>query len=151
LTDYRISDSIWLDQGSLAVAAGAQLYVFDKRIQNLDIRGQQEVDAHCYQAKTIFDICQRLNGPLPVYHPQFLQQAILAGLFLASEIHLPLGKLQLVRDLLEKLERILRDKVSSETVKSRLGDTLEIDTFLDTPLIEFFTKGQVRLHVQKQH
>ena len=61
------------------MAAGAQLYVFDKRIQNLDIRGHLQLDAHKYQLDSIFDVCQRLNGPLPVYHPQFLQQAILTG------------------------------------------------------------------------
>jgi hypothetical protein len=63
----------------LAIAAGAQLYVFDKRIQNLDMRGEQQLEAHSYQVESIFDLCQRLNGPLPVYHPQFLQQAILTG------------------------------------------------------------------------
>ena len=63
------------------MAAGAQLYVFDKKIQNLDTRGQQQLDIRKYQLDTIFDVCQRLNGPLPVYHPQFLQQAILTGVF----------------------------------------------------------------------
>ena len=80
LTEFRISDSIWLDRGSLAVAAGAQLYVFDKSIKELDVREQLQLDAHNYPLDNIFDVCQRLNGPLPVYHPQFLQQAILAGI-----------------------------------------------------------------------
>jgi len=83
LTDYKISDSVWLDQGSLAVAAGAQLFVFDKNLKNLDIRGKLHLDAHNYPLDNIFDVCLRLNGPLPVYHPQFLQQAILAGKSLA--------------------------------------------------------------------
>lgn len=80
LTEFKISDSIWLDSGSLAVAAGAQLYVFDKSLKELDIREQVQLDAHNYAMDSIFDVCQRLNGPLPVYHPQFLQQAILAGI-----------------------------------------------------------------------
>jgi len=80
LTEFRISDSIWLDRGSLAVAAGAQLYVFDKSLKELDMREQLQLDAHSYPLDNIFDVCQRLNGPLPVYHPQFLQQAILAGI-----------------------------------------------------------------------
>jgi len=79
LTQFKISDSIWLDNGSLAVAAGAQLYVFDKSLEELDIREQVQLDAHSYAMDNIFDVCRRLNGPLPVYHPQFLQQAILAG------------------------------------------------------------------------
>jgi len=61
------------------VAAGPQIYLFDNTIQNLDIRGNTHLDVHNYQIKTIFEMCRRLNGPLPVYHPQFLQQAILAG------------------------------------------------------------------------
>src|SRR5579871_4386768 len=80
LTTYRISDSIWLDQGLLAVAAGSQLYLFDKTVINLDLRGSLVFDAHSYPLDSIFDVCQRVNGPLPVYHPQFLQQAILAGI-----------------------------------------------------------------------
>lgn len=48
-------------------------------MRNLDIRGQIQLDVHKYKFKDIFDVCQRVNGPLPVYHPQFLQQAILAG------------------------------------------------------------------------
>jgi len=79
LTEYRISDSIWLDQGALAVAAGPQLYLFDKSLKDLDIRGNLHLDAHNYPLNDIFQVCQRLNGPLPVYHPQFLEQAILAG------------------------------------------------------------------------
>jgi len=61
------------------VAAGPQIYVFDKSIQNLDFRGQIQADTSSYKHDNIFDLCQRLNGPLPVYHPQFLQQAILTG------------------------------------------------------------------------
>lgn len=125
------------------MAAGAQLYVFDKSIQNLDIRGQQQLDVRSYQADTIFEICQRLNGPLPVYHPQFLQQAILTGIFLSSVINIPSGKLQLVRSLLEKLERLLTYKLSNKKVESGLGDSTKIDTFLDTPLADFFASGQV--------
>jgi len=44
------------------------------------MREQLQLDAHSYPLDNIFDVCQRLNGPLPVYHPQFLQQAILAGI-----------------------------------------------------------------------
>lgn len=125
------------------MAAGAQLYVFDKSIQNLDIRGQQQLDVHSYHAETIFDICQRLNGPLPVYHPQFLQQAILTGISSASVIDLLSGKLQLVRNLLGKLERLLTNNVSGDKSESGLGTHTEIDTFLDTPLSEFFAGAQV--------
>ena len=37
------------------------------------------MDAHNYPLDDIFQVCRRLNGPLPVYHPQFLEQAILSG------------------------------------------------------------------------
>jgi RAVE protein 1 C terminal len=70
---------MWLEQGSLAVAAGPQLYVFDKTLKDMDIRGHLHLDAHNYPLDNVFDVCRRLNGPLPVYHPQFLQQLILSG------------------------------------------------------------------------
>jgi len=57
-------------------------------------------------------------------------------------IHLMLGKLQLVKTLLEKLESLLTDKFSDETVK--LENDIDVNTFLDTPLCEFIKSEQVR-------
>jgi hypothetical protein len=95
----------------------------------LDIRGRLHLDAHNYPLDNIFDVCSRLNGPLPVYHPQFLQQAILAGMCPRRPFYC-VGKLQLVKTLLQKLERILSSKYDS----NQRGKALSIDTFLGTPL-----------------
>ena len=54
-----------------------------------------------------------------------------------------LGKLRLVKDLLEKLEHLLANPVRGEENESELLDTSEINTFLDTPLFEFVAGGQV--------
>jgi hypothetical protein len=62
------------------VAAGTQLYVFENSLKELDITEQFPFNFQRQSLHTIFDVSRRLNGPLPVYHPQFLQQAILAGL-----------------------------------------------------------------------
>lgn len=138
LTNYRISDSTWLDQGSLAVAAGPQLYVFDKTLKDMDIRGNLHLDAHNYPLDNIFDVCLRLNGPLPVYHPQFLQQLILSGI-LECILTDEQGKLHLVNTLLTKLQQILNDHEAN--INS--FDTSAISTFLETPLSNFLETAQV--------
>ena len=120
------------------MAAGSQLYLFDNRITKLDIRGSIAFDAHNYPLDSIFDVCQRMNGPLPVYHPQFLQQAILAGICcLYAIVHSALGKLQLVKMLLGKLEILLVHKLNNRNDGSQIEDTSKINTFLDTPLSDF--------------
>jgi len=48
-------------------------------MKNIDVKDALYLNAHHYPLDTIFDVSRRLNGSLPVYHPQFLQQAILAG------------------------------------------------------------------------
>ena len=80
LTSHPIGDSTWLGSGNLVVGAGNQLYVYDKavnasddKIMNLSIPVLQ------HQSLSIFDLVTYLNGPLPVFHPQFLAQCILAG------------------------------------------------------------------------
>lgn len=94
------------------------------------------MDAHNYPLNDIFQVCQRLNGPLPVYHPQFLEQAILAGSPLSLKTKRQLGKLGLVKSLLSKLEIVLIDQ-------SQSTNETAINTFLDTPLSEFLISTEV--------
>ncbi|KAI9368435.1 RAVE protein 1 C terminal-domain-containing protein [Aspergillus egyptiacus] len=117
LTPHPIGDSCWLSGGHLAIGAGNQLFVYgneidvaDRRVSQLRIptRGSSTVD--------LFEVVSRLNGALPVFHPQFLAQCILSG------------KTNLVHAILMNLHRKL--KFHTE------GD--EIDSFLEMPLEDFY-------------
>lgn len=123
LTPHPIGDSCWLSSGNLVVGAGNQLFVYDKEVEvssllvtelRIPARGNSVVD--------LFDVTTRLNGPLPVYHPQFLAQCILSG------------KTNLVHLILINLHRKL--KFYTE------GDYL--DTFLGISLEEFYQGDDVR-------
>ncbi|OAX85370.1 hypothetical protein ACJ72_00259 [Emergomyces africanus] len=116
LTPHPIGDSCWLGNGNLVVGSGNQLFVYDKHIEfgnrlvtNLRLPARQTyVD--------LFDVVSRLNGTLPVFHPQFLSQCILSG------------KTNLVHLILTSLHRTL--KFYTE------GD--EINGFLDIPLEDIY-------------
>jgi RAVE protein 1 C terminal len=80
LTPHPIGDSCWLGSGNLAVGAGNQIFVYDR---DTEINDQfvSEFGLARSQSATLdlFHVVRRLNGPLPVFHPQFLGQCILAG------------------------------------------------------------------------
>ena len=63
-------------------------------------------------------------------------------MFVFCDAHLLLGKLRLVKNLLEKLENILTN-LCGDRRESNFVDALEISTFLDTPLEEFIESDQV--------
>jgi hypothetical protein len=122
LTPHPIGDSCWLGNGNLIVGAGNQLFVYDKHVEasnrmvtSLRLPSQETAFVD------LFDVVSRLNGPLPVFHPQFLAQCILCG------------KTNLVHSILINLYRKLKFLVH--------GD--EIDGFLDIPLEEFYMETDV--------
>lgn len=79
-TPHSIGDSIWLEDGALAIAAGNQIYLHTRNIENEEeMTKSLNLLAHRGSNTDIYDIVSHLNGPVPVYHPQFLQQCILAG------------------------------------------------------------------------
>lgn len=80
LTSHPIGDSTWLGSGNLVVGAGNQLYIYDKDVNTSDdMVTDLSVSFHQHRSLSIFDLVTYLNGPLPVFHPQFLAQCILAG------------------------------------------------------------------------
>lgn len=130
LTPHPIGDSCWLTDGHLVIGAGNQLFVYDKNIDvgdrlvtelRIPCRGLSSVD--------LFSVVSRLNGPLPVFHPQFLAQCILAG------------KTSLVHSVLMELHRKL--KFFTE------GD--ELDGFLEMSLERFYEENDVCLVVLKRN
>lgn len=116
LTPHPIGDSTWLGDGHLVIGAGNQLFVQDRHVSNddtntMDIRLPQRRDG----SWDIFDAVQRFNGPLPIFHPQFLSQCVLSG------------KGVLVGRILKALHRTLKYLVPGEPVDDYLGlDVSEI-------------------------
>jgi hypothetical protein len=117
LTPHPIGDSCWLNNGHLVIGAGNQLFVWDKDIDVGDrLVSELRMPSRGLQSVDMFDVVSRLNGPLPVFHPQYLAQCILSG------------KTSLVHSILLKLHRKL--KFYTE------GD--ELDGFLEMPVECFY-------------
>ena len=122
MTPHPIGDSTWLGGGNLVVGAGNQLFVYDKSVEVTDnvVYGLRLPSRQGF-SKDLFNIVSRLNGPLPVFHPQFLAQCILSG------------KTILVQKIIVGLHQAL--KFFTE------GDKLH--SFLDMPVYEFFQEQEV--------
>ena len=79
-TPHPIGDSTWLGSGNLVIGAGNQLFTYDKDIaMSDDVVRDILIPAYAHGSWDIFDLVTSLNGPLSVFHPQFLSQCILAG------------------------------------------------------------------------
>lgn len=122
LTPHPIGDSCWLSNGNLVVGAGNQLFVYDKQIEiNNRLVTELRIPSYGNLFVDLFDVVSRLNGPLPVFHPQFLAQCILGG------------KMNLVHYILMCLHQKLKFYVD--------GD--ELDSFLELPLENFYRDPDV--------
>lgn len=124
LTSHPIGDSTWLGSGNLVIGAGNQLYVYDKAVDTLNDKIMDlSIPVHQHQSLSIFDLVTYLNGPLPVFHPQFLAQCILAG------------KLVQVQQIIIRLYKALKFFVA--------GD--ELDSFVTMRPCDFYTEQEVKL------
>ncbi|EAW07461.1 WD repeat protein [Aspergillus clavatus NRRL 1] len=122
LTPHPIGDSCWLSNGHLGIGAGNQLFVYDNEIATSDrLVSQLRIPSRGFSSVDLFEVVGRLNGPLPVFHPQFLAQCILSG------------KTNLVHTILTTLYRKL--KFYTE------GD--DIDGFLEMPLENFYEEHDI--------
>lgn len=113
LTPHPIGDSTWLSGGNLIIGAGNQLFIYDKEVDqsapvltNLGLHPKR-------LPWDLFEVVTRLNGPLPIYHPQFLSQCTLAG------------KSILVQRILLALYHTLKYYVDGDPIDSYLGMDLE--------------------------
>ncbi|KAL6879618.1 RAVE protein 1 C terminal domain-containing protein [Trichoderma longibrachiatum] len=114
LTPHPIGDSTWLAHGHLLIGAGNQLFIYDRRVgmdesPTADLRLPHRQDG----TWDLFEAVQRFNGPLPVFHPQFLSQCILAG------------RNKLVRRILVELHKTLKFLVPGDSVDNYLGIDLQ--------------------------
>lgn len=125
LTPHPIGDSVWLGSGNLVIGAGNQLFVQDEHVEVDDgvvpdfrLAAQSHREAHRKKEVDLFTLVSRLNGPLPVYHPQLLAQCVL------------LGKLPLVQRILINLYKTLRFYTEGDAFDYFLGLSPE-DFFSD--------------------
>ncbi|QPG76516.1 hypothetical protein FOA43_003905 [Brettanomyces nanus] len=118
-TTHDIGDSIWMTDGLLVMGAGNQFYISDKSLDaNTDDTTNRAIGTLEIVSDDIFHLCSALNGPLPLYHPQFIIQTLLIGRF------------AFVEAILVRLCNALRDL--------DLGGTKSIDASLDLDYRELF-------------
>jgi hypothetical protein len=130
LTPHPIGDSCWLSNGHLGIGAGNQLFVYDNEIDASDrLVSQLRIPSRGLSSVDLFEVVSRLNGPLPVFHPQFLAQCILSG------------KTNVVHSVLTTLHRKL--KFYTE------GD--DIDGFLERPLEDFYVEHDIPQQASSKH
>lgn len=123
LTPHPIGDSTWLGDGYLVIGAGHQMFVLDRQVLAAEsARGDVRLPPRKDGTWDLFEAVQRFNGPLPVFHPQFLSQCILCG------------KTSLVRRVLVALNKILKYHVEGEKIDNYVG--LDLSEFY-TPLVSF--------------
>lgn len=110
LTSDPIADSVWLSHGSLVVGTGNQLLVYGPEVSASDNTiANLKTPIHHEQPMSIFDLIKILNGPLPVFHPQFVGQAALAA------------KWDLVQAIIIALEEALKYHVPGDPIDSVLS------------------------------
>ncbi|KAK0732669.1 RAVE protein 1 C terminal-domain-containing protein [Apiosordaria backusii] len=117
-TPHPIGDSVWLGDGHLVIAAGNQLFVHDREFEaftSLIPATELRIPHRKGKARQLdlFEVVDRLNGPLPVFHPQFLSMCILSG------------KISLVHKILQALHKTLRFWAEGDVVDDYLGIDLE--------------------------
>jgi len=80
LTPHPIGDSVWFTSGSLVIAAGNQMFVASNTIDlQKDLAPELQTSVPHSRASHLYELVRRMNGPLPVFHPQFISQCVLAG------------------------------------------------------------------------
>ncbi|KAG0643869.1 RAVE protein 1 C terminal-domain-containing protein [Tuber brumale] len=121
ITPHPIGDSLWLSNGSLVIGAGNQLFIYSRKVEELDdLSKKLQLSSLKARLDDIFEIVSHLNGPVPVYHPQFLQQCILAG------------KSGLVEEILVRLHKELKN----------FHEEIPLDNFLEIPIDTFLTREE---------
>ncbi|KAF2227537.1 RAVE protein 1 C terminal-domain-containing protein [Elsinoe ampelina] len=107
---HPIGDSVWLSDGSLAIGAGNQLYLTSNTVDlQKDLSPELQSSIPHNRASHIHQLVRRMNGPLPVFHPQFIMQCVLAD------------KLDVVQKVLLKLLQVLKFYTEGDEIDAMLG------------------------------
>ena len=118
LTPHPIGDSVWLGNGSLVIGAGNQLFMASRAVNlETDLAPELQSSIPHKRAQHIYELVYRMNGPLPVFHPQFISQCVLAG------------KIDVVHRILVALYRTLKFYTEGEDLDALQG--LTVEDFLD--------------------
>ena len=118
LTSHPIGDSVWLGNGNLVVGAGNQLFLASNTIDlQRDLAPELQSSIPHSRATQLHELVRRMNGPLPVFHPQFISQCVLGG------------KINLAHRILVNLHKTL--KFYTEGDKLDLLQGLTVDDFVD--------------------
>lgn len=126
MTPHPIGDSTWMHNGSLVIGCGNQLFVYPRKIEDMDKTLESlHLSSHKTNKQDLFNIVSALNGPLPAYHPQFLQQCILTG------------KASLVETILLKLYKELQ----------RYHEEIGLEPTLGIPLETFYEPTKVGISI----
>lgn len=120
-TTHKIGDSIWINNGYLVIGCGNQFFIDDRWFQlgsssdhmvnnitrqlvkgfvtdnEKDLVEKDNIDTQKDAIFDLSDIVRILNGPLPVYHPQFLIQLLY------------MNQYELVKSILVKLFQAIRN------------------------------------------
>ncbi|KAK9801031.1 putative RAVE protein 1 C terminal-domain-containing protein [Seiridium cardinale] len=120
-TPHPIGDSTWLSGGNLVIGAGNQLFMYDRMFETSSSLAttSARLPPRKDGLRDVFEVVQRLNGPLPLFHPQFLSQCMLSG------------KNYQVKRILLALNHTLKYHVEGEV----------IDDYLGLSLTEFYLSG----------
>ncbi|KAH0359480.1 WD40 repeat-like protein, partial [Aureobasidium melanogenum] len=131
LSPHPIGDSVWLGSGNLIIGAGNQLYLAGNEIDpQKDLSPDLQSSTPHKSSTRIHDVVRRLNGPLPVFHPQFISQCILAG------------KMDIVHRILLNLQKTLKFYTEGDDLDSFQG--LDIDDFMSST--KKFSNSSKQLH-----
>ncbi|CCE62070.1 hypothetical protein TPHA_0B03980 [Tetrapisispora phaffii CBS 4417] len=114
-TAHDIGDSIWLNDATFVVASGNQLYIKDKSLDLSDEFVSRSIGSRKILSNDILHLNSVLNGPLPVYHPQFLIQSLYCN------------KLNLVKELVLRLFLEVRKINLNEYDISSLPSDLNVE------------------------
>ncbi|KAF4554481.1 putative RAVE protein 1 [Elsinoe fawcettii] len=107
---HPIGDSVWLSDGSLAIGAGNQMYLTSDTIDlQKDLAAELQSSIPHNRASHIHQLVRRMNGPLPVFHPQFIMQCVLAD------------KLDAVQRVLLKFLAVLKFYTEGDELDPMLG------------------------------
>jgi hypothetical protein len=159
-TSHKIGDLIWLDDCYLVIGCGNQFYIDDKWIRlgssknsSLDsvirqlmigyAKSNESTDEdYKPKQKTIYDISHIvgiLNGPLPIYHPQFVIQALYMNQFkLVHKIFVDLfGAIRKGDPIIWDLNIDLEDEI----LRSDLDNLKDESSRNDTPATSLFEKS----------
>lgn len=112
-TDRSIGDSIWLKNGTFVVASGNQFYIKGRKLDPNDPFTRKSIGSRILLADDLFHLSNVLNGPIPIYHPQFIVQAIY------------MNKIEFVKEILIKL------LIELKNFNFRSEDNIDIDSTLE--------------------